>query len=257
MTRALLALLVLCCSSSPWAADSARTLTTILLVARDELPDPNFRGSIVLVMNHIGPAPAGVIVNRPTRLRVSRLFPELEHLARLDDKVYFGGPVDIQSVSFLVRAERAPEHAAEVVDGVYVSSNRELLRNLLARDNPMEGLRIFIGYSGWARGQLEAEIARGDWKLAPADASAIFDAASEHPWPEPQPPGDGQRASRPESFDGEALTGGTPRARRVAVPLATPWASRFDPAPEAGRTPTHDIATHRSACPFRSGSGCT
>ena len=200
MIRPLCAFLLLA-MSWPISADNAKPLTTILLVARAELPDPNFKDSVVLVMNNIGPAPAGVIINRPTRIPVSHLFPDLERLARLDDKVYFGGPVSIDSVSFLFRAEKPPEHAAEVLDGVYVSMNRELLRELLGRDKPMEGLRVFIGYSGWARGQLEGEIARGDWTLAPADASAIFDSRSEHPWPERQLPGAVHRASRPEPFE--------------------------------------------------------
>ncbi len=189
MIRALCALFVLCAMSWSTPADNAQPLTTMLLVARAELPDPNFKDSIVLVMNHIGPAPAGFIINRPTRIPVSHLFPELERLARLDDKVYFGGPVDIEAVSFLFRAEKPPEHATEVLDGVYLGTNRELLRELLGRDKPMEGLRVFMGHSGWARGQLEVEIARGDWTLAPANARAIFDNKTEHPWPGRQLPG--------------------------------------------------------------------
>ena len=174
--------------SWPTSADDAKPSTTILIVARAELRDSNFKNSVVLVMNNIGPAPAGVIINRPTSIAVSRLFPDLERLAQLDDKVYFGGPVEIASVSFLFRADTPPEHANQVLDGVYMSTNRELLRKLLGREKPMEGLRIFVGYSGWAPGQLEAEIARGDWSLAPAEMSAIFNGKSEHPWPEPKTP---------------------------------------------------------------------
>ena len=163
-------------------------MTTILIVAKLDLPDPNFRGATVLVMNNIGPAPAGVIVNRPTTIPVARVFPDMERLAPLPDKVYFGGPVEIAAVSFLFRADAAPEHATQVVDGVYFSTDVDLLRTLLARDKPMEGLRVFAGYSGWAPGQLETEIERGDWTLAPAQASTIFDSKSERPWPERPPP---------------------------------------------------------------------
>lgn len=174
------------------SADTAKPLTTILLVAKD-IRDPNFKDSVVVVMNNIGPAPAGVIINRPTSIAVSRLFPDFERLAQLGDKVYFGGPVEIEMVSFIVRADAVPENATEVVHGVYISTNRELLRKLLGRDKPMEGLRIFIGYSGWGPGQLEAEIARGDWTLAPAEASAIFDGKPERPWPEPETSDSGNR----------------------------------------------------------------
>jgi putative transcriptional regulator len=188
MTRALCAFLLLFGMSWPTSADDTKPLTTILLVARAELADSNFKDSVVLVMNNIGPAPAGVIINRPTRIAVARLFPDLERLAQLDDKLYFGGPVETALVSFLLRADTPPEHATQVLDGIYFSANGELLRKLLGRDKPMDGLRIFIGHSGWAPGQLEAEIARGDWALAPAETDTIFDRKSEHPWPEQQAP---------------------------------------------------------------------
>src|SRR6266480_6550708 len=111
MTRALCAFLLLFGISWPTSADDTKPLTTILLVASAELRDPNFKDSVVLVMNNIGPAPAGVIINRPTRIAVSRLFPDLERLAQLDDKLYFGGPVETALVSFLFRTDTPPEHA--------------------------------------------------------------------------------------------------------------------------------------------------
>jgi len=188
VTRALCAFLLLFAVSWPTSADVKKPLTAILLVARADLPDSNFRDSVVLVMNNIGPAPGGLIINRPTRIAVSRLFPDLERLAQMDAKVYFGGPVAIGSVSFLFRADSPAENATQVLDGIYVSTSLELLRKLLSRDKPMEGLRVFIGYSGWAPGQLESEIARGGWTLAPADPDAIFGRRSEHPWPERQVP---------------------------------------------------------------------
>jgi putative transcriptional regulator len=160
----------------------------MLLVARAELPDPNFKDAVVLVMNNLGSAPAGIIINRPTRIAVSHLFPDLERLAHLNDKVYFGGPVEIDSIWFLFRTETPREHAIRALDGVYVSADPELLLELLGRDKPMDGLRIFIGHSGWAPGQLEAEIGRGDWTLAPAEKDAIFNRKPEHPWPAQQRP---------------------------------------------------------------------
>jgi len=188
VTRALCAFLLLFGMSWPTSADKAKPLTTILLVARAELPDSNFKDSVVLVMNNIGPAPVGVIVNRPTRIAVSHLFPDLERLAQLNDKLYFGGPVEIAAASFLFRADTPPEDATQVLDGVYFSTNRELLRKLLDRDKPMDGLRVFIGHSGWTPRQLAAEIAHGDWTLAPADKEAIFNGKAEHVWPEQSAP---------------------------------------------------------------------
>ncbi len=188
LTGALCTLLLLFGTSWPTSARDAKPLTAILLTTRADLPDSNFADSVVLVMNNLGPAPVGIIINRPTQFAVSTLFPDLKHLAQLHDKVYFGGPVELGSVWFLLRAAKPPEHAIQAFEGVYLSANRELLRHLLGRDKPMDGLRIFVGHSGWAPGQLEAEIARGDWTLKRADSDAIFNGKSEHPWPAPHSP---------------------------------------------------------------------
>ena len=179
--------LALVCGALSWTlADESRPLTSILIVARAELPDSHFADSVVLVMNNLAPGPVGIIVNRPTELPVSSLFPKLKQLAQLRDKLYFGGPVDLESVWFLFRATTPPEHAVEACDGVYLSADKDLLMRLLGRDKPMEGLKIFVGHSGWAPGQLEAEIDHGDWTSKRADSDAIFKSQPEHPWPSPE-----------------------------------------------------------------------
>jgi putative transcriptional regulator len=187
MAGALCAVLLLVAVSWPTAADDAKQLTAILLVARAELPDPNFAESVVLVMNNLADGPVGVIINRPTAMAVAELFPEKKRLAHVRDKVYFGGPVDFGAVWFLFRAAKPPAQAVQVLDGVYLSGDRDVLRRLLDRERPMEGLRIFIGHSGWAPDQLEAEIARGDWTLQRAESEEVFKPKTEHPWPAPQP----------------------------------------------------------------------
>jgi putative transcriptional regulator len=163
-------------------------LTAILLVAQGVVSDPNFGGSIVVVMNNVGPAPVGIIINRPMPLTVARFFPKLKHLAQVQDKVYFGGPVEFGTVWYLFRAQTAPATAIRVCNGVYVSSDEKLLRKLLRRPRPMEGLRIFVGHAGWAPGQLQAEIQGGAWVPRRADADSIFDPKPLLSWPSPQGP---------------------------------------------------------------------
>jgi putative transcriptional regulator len=188
VTEGLCALLLLSGSSWPASGADTKPLSAILIVARDDLPDSNFATSIVLVMNNLAPGPVGIIINRPTQIPVSSLFPDFEHLAQVRDKVYFGGPVDFGSVWFLFRASAPPEHAIQACDGVYLSADRELLLQLLGRDKPMDSLRIFLGHAGWAPGQLQAEIERHDWTSKRAEMEAIFSGKSEHPWPSRQDP---------------------------------------------------------------------
>jgi len=193
--KALCGLLLFLCLAGPGRAtaglnpsEDAKAPTSILIIGRSELPDDDFADSVILVMNNMGPGTVGVILNRPTKIEISQLFPDIKRLAQLHDRVYFGGPVEFGAVWFLVRAATPPEHAIKTCDGVYLSADRQLLLKLLGRDKPMEGLRIFIGHSGWAPGQLEAEIDDGDWMLDRARPDAIFNGKSEHPWPGPGVP---------------------------------------------------------------------
>jgi putative transcriptional regulator len=185
-----LGVLLLLVGASPLSADDAEPLTAILLVGKADMPDDDFADSVVLVMNNLGPAPIGIVVNRPMRITVPKLFPDITRLAQLSDKVYFGGPVEFGAIWFLVRAATPPEHAMQAFEGVYLSANRDLLLKLLGRPKPMDGLRIFIGHAGWAPGQLESEINRGAWTLQRANPDAIFNGKSEHLWPAQRVPKD-------------------------------------------------------------------
>jgi putative transcriptional regulator len=175
---------------APLVADDTGALTAILLVAKPDLPDDDFADSVVLVMNNLGPAPIGVVVNRPTRITIAELFPDVARLARLHDRVYFGGPVDFGAIWFLVRAAAPPAHAMPAFGGVYLSADRALLMTLLDRPKPMDGLRIYLGHSAWAPGQLESEIDRGAWSLERANPDAVFGGKSDHLWPAPRLPKD-------------------------------------------------------------------
>ena len=172
------AFLALAATALPCRGDDAATF----LVASADLPDPNFGHSVVLVMPPDGPGVMGIIVNKPTRVLLSRLFPGEPRLAKLDDRVFFGGPVSPQTVSFVFRADKAPDEAMEVMAGVYISSDTDLLHELLAREKPTDGLRVFVGYAGWAPGQLEGEVAHGDWHRMDANARALFERRPESLW---------------------------------------------------------------------------
>jgi putative transcriptional regulator len=179
----------------------------ILLVADPALGDPNFRETVVLVAHHTEVSgPFGVILNRPLPLTVAQAFPEKEALAKVEDRVHFGGPVAIKGVFFVYRAATRPDSGVEVTDGVYLDWNSERLRELLARDKPTEGLRLFAGHAAWSPGQLEAEVALGSWKSARPEERIIFSPKPETLWPELERRG----RLAPVRQDTGASTGGSP-----------------------------------------------
>jgi len=183
LARALLLALLAGLPPASFAEDEASAPPAWLLVSRADLPDPNFNESVILITQRNRLGPAGVIINKPTRVRVAELFPDIKALNTVDDKVFFGGPVALNTVSFVFRSAKEPDDAVEVMKDVYVSSNVDLLRDLLSRDRPTEDLRVFVGYAGWGPTQLEDEMSRGDWRRLDADARTVFSRRPEALWP--------------------------------------------------------------------------
>ena len=173
--------ILIACFAMPATTEGPVT-KSIFLVAKKDLPDPNFRDTVVLVTKGDSPAPMGVIVNRRTEITVAKALPGVKDLKGGDRPMYFGGPVHPQGVVAVFRAAKAPKNSVEVLEGLYLTSSREVLVELLAREHAADELRLFAGHASWAPGQLENEIARGSWHLANADARTIFSRNPERLW---------------------------------------------------------------------------
>jgi putative transcriptional regulator len=152
---------------------SAETVApAVFLVAKEDLQDPNFVHSVVLVVFPKDAGPVGVILNRPVPLTLKEVFPEEPQLKDRGDRLYFGGPVRINGLMFLCRRPTAPPNAFPVVGDLYLSGDGGLLDEMLSRPDP-QVQRYFLGYSGWAPEQLELEIAQGGWYVLPADLDTV------------------------------------------------------------------------------------
>ncbi len=133
-----------------------------------------FAESVVVLVDHGAHGSLGLIVNRPLALSLAELLPDFDGAAAHTERAFLGGPVAPGQLLLLVRSARPPPGATPVLGGVSVSGSRDTLRALLEHP-PAEGeLRGYAGYAGWAPGQLAAEIARGDWLVAPGDAASVF-----------------------------------------------------------------------------------
>jgi putative transcriptional regulator len=84
----------------------------------------------------------------------------------------------------LIRSGEKPGDADPVFDDVYVSSSRNTLGRMIASHRTAKQFRAYAGYAGWFPGQLEREVARGDWLVISADADSIFEKKSSDLWRE-------------------------------------------------------------------------
>jgi putative transcriptional regulator len=140
------------------------------LVATRDLRDPNFSQTVVFLIDYDAEGAFGLIIDRPTRHTLAELWPEIAGLEA--HSVYFGGPVFPHHLLFLLRSDSAPEGTRRVLRGVYLGSDELVLKRIIAEGE--DEFRVYAGHAGWAPGQLDNEIARGDWYILPAERTFIF-----------------------------------------------------------------------------------
>jgi putative transcriptional regulator len=154
------------------------------LVASRSIGDPRFSETVILLLKHDQSGSMGLIINRPTEVRLSSLFPEITGLQKRTDTIFVGGPVGRNEIFMLIRSRGIPEGSLYVMKETYVSTSMTVLKGIANDSKAKEKFRLYDGYAGWGSGQLEQEVMRGDWRVLEADAETVFERDSEKIWPE-------------------------------------------------------------------------
>lgn len=150
-----------------------------LLVATPLLEDPNFRRSVVLIVEHeTAEGTLGVVLNRPTEIPVGRVLEQWTELATEPSVVFRGGPVSLDSALALALVPGTDEPAGwRALDGAPALARL----GLLDLDTPprllvpaIHQLRVYAGYAGWSPGQLQGEIDEGAWLVVPGEPGDVF-----------------------------------------------------------------------------------
>jgi putative transcriptional regulator len=142
-----------------------------LLVAAPTLEDPNFARTVVAIADHGDHGALGVVLNRLSDAEVAEAVPDLAEAAGPDAPVFVGGPVSPQGIVVLAEFDD-PAQAAFVLVGrvglVAETTDVGELADVASR------CRVFAGYAGWGPGQLDDELEREDWIVAPAQVQDVF-----------------------------------------------------------------------------------
>ncbi len=153
----------------------------LFLVAKPTLTDSTFERTVILVTQAEDGSTVGVIVNRPTPLKLSQFLSGEFETANYREPIFFGGPVMRQALVTLFRSETAPEKTAfHVLKDVYLTMHPDNIGKLLA--DPTARYRIYAGFAGWAPRQLESEFMRDGWYVLPADAATAFSDRTDDLW---------------------------------------------------------------------------
>jgi putative transcriptional regulator len=141
-----------------------------LLIATQDLLDPNFARTVVLIAVHGEDGALGLIVNRETNLTLEQVWGQVSQSPCLrGGNVRHGGPV---AGTLMVVHDQRPLANLVVNDDLFVATELSAMEVLAAND---EGQAIFyVGHSGWGPGQLENELAEGSWLVLPATTEYVF-----------------------------------------------------------------------------------
>ena len=141
---------------------TAGNLTGSLLIAHPNLLDPNFRRAILFLSHHSADEGAiGLVINRPLKKTFGEV-TKTKKTARLQDiALFYGGPVAADQVTLASLQWR--QDPATVAFQSFMGN----VENVHIDPEWQPGLRAFVGYAGWSRGQLESEIAQQAWLVLP------------------------------------------------------------------------------------------
>ena len=186
--RALSAAVLLLCGALAAAQGQPQAQSAgpngVFLIARPGLADPNFARTVVLVTQAEDFSTVGVIINRPTTLRLSDFVADAQlETGKYRDPVFLGGPVMRQALVAVFQAEAPPAAPAfHVLRTLYMTMHTDNVKALLASDG--RRYRLYAGFAGWSPRQLEGEFNREGWFVLPADEAIVFRADMNGLWEE-------------------------------------------------------------------------
>src|SRR5262245_16706659 len=165
--------------------ENRSSLAPAFLLSMPQMLDPNFSRTVVLLCRHNEEGAFGLVVNRPL-VTSGRVVVNLDPPVETDRELqlWVGGPVEPERSWILVgdvpdAGDEQPR--MEIADGLYISTDPELLRRLLDPAPPALA-RLIVGYSGWGPGQLEEELEASAWLMSDIDRDLIFRTPPDRMW---------------------------------------------------------------------------
>jgi putative transcriptional regulator len=151
-----------------------------LLLAGPGLEDPNFRRTVVFMIEHTDEGALGLVLNRPSPIDLSEAIPQWADLAAAPQTVFVGGPVEQGAVLGLgIVVDEPPEGVTPVHGDIAVLDLEADPMHLLG---DVSGVRLFTGYAGWGPGQLDGELAMGGWIVVDAEPGDVTTTEPDDLW---------------------------------------------------------------------------
>jgi putative transcriptional regulator len=118
------------------------------------------------------------------------------------DPVYLGGPVELSSAQALLRSPSKSDDLVQVLGSVYATANKDIIEKSISTGAEPSRFHLYLGYAGWAAGQLEEEMELGAWSVLRTTPDEIFDEDPDSLWTRLSRKADSQIAFTPRPNGG-------------------------------------------------------
>lgn len=152
-----------------------------LLISEPFLQDENFVRSVVLICENNENGSFGLVLNKLSILKLNEL---IDNISPLECDVYVGGPVEQNTLHFIYNGDCLFDSSIKLKEDLWWGGSFDELMEMLRIGKIEEWkIRFFLGYSGWASGQLEEELAEKTWIVCEtAEVESVFTASPEELW---------------------------------------------------------------------------
>lgn len=156
-------------------------LTGKILLSEPFMQDPHFKRAVVLLCEHKEEnGSLGFILNKTLEMKISDL---IEDFPKIECQVYYGGPVQTDTLHYIHRKGDLLDDAKEIGPGLYWGGDFEKLKFLIeSKLIRNTDIRFYVGYSGWSENQLSEEIDFGSWVVAESDSNFVFNSSPSGLW---------------------------------------------------------------------------
>lgn len=145
-----------------------------ILIASPLLNDYHFSRTVILMINHEENGDMGVVLNKDFRYHVSLndLVKDLEDLPSIP--VYKGGPVGRDTMFFIHDIEEIND-SLPLGNGLFMNGDFDQMLNFIkSGQRYTDRVRFFLGYAGWEKGQLQAEMDDDTWIVSELSKDRLF-----------------------------------------------------------------------------------
>lgn len=155
------------------------------LIAMPSLVDTFFYRTVIYICEHDDQGAMGIIINRPTQITLTELLShfEISNSSKTSNNtpVFFGGPVEKNQGMVLHNSNTAWKNTIQLAEQLFLTSSSDIL-NVMGTEEAPEHSMVALGYSSWAAGQLEQEIAENSWLTVAADNDILFNTPADKQW---------------------------------------------------------------------------